>query len=63
MKNNKKKVSLAAIPEDDWQTRSDFRTLCDAEEIKKDPKRMEKVKAFAQQQMQSTASVLADCDE
>lgn len=61
-KNKKIRVN-APLGEDDWQTRSDFRTLCDAEEIKRDPKRMDKVRAYAQEQMMNAASIATEEDD
>lgn len=58
-----KTVKLSkTIGEDDWETRSDFRTICEAEAIKKDPKKMEKVKAYAKQQMMECAAVASEDD-
>lgn len=46
-----------AYREDDWQTENDLRTLCDAEAIKKDPKRMKKCQEMAKKKMMDMASV------
>ena len=57
----KKKIKVSnPISSDDWQTRDDFRTICQAKEIEKDPKRMGKVRAFAKQQMMDAASIASD---
>ena len=39
--------SSMAVPDHDWQTESDLRTLTEAEEIKKDKKRFAKAKELA----------------
>ena len=44
--------------DESWQTESDFRTLKEANEILKDKKRVEKVKAYAKKSMSQTQEVL-----
>lgn len=59
-----KKIKLnTPVCEDDWEVRNDFRTMCDAEEIKKDSKRMDKVRAYAQKQMMNAASIATEENE
>lgn len=47
-------------PNNDWQVESDLRTLCEAEEIKKDNKRMKACKEMAKKKMMSMASVATE---
>ncbi len=59
-----KKITIGMQQADrDWETEDAFRTLCRAEEIRKDKKLMSKVQAFAQEQMKRTASVMAEAGE
>lgn len=44
--------------DESWKTESDFRTLKEANEILKDKKRVEKVKAYAKKSMSQTQEVL-----
>ena len=44
---------------DDWQVEEDMRTLCRAEEIRKDPKRLEKAQALAARKMLEMGSIAA----
>lgn len=44
--------------DESWKTESDFRTLKEANEILKDKKRVEKVKAYAKESMSQTQEVL-----
>lgn len=57
-----KKVKLSAVSpsNDDWETREDFRTLCEAKKIESDPKRMGKVREYAKTQMMNAASIATD---
>ncbi len=61
----KKKTAAATLiaADEEWRVESDMRTLIDAEEIRKDPKRMEKVKALARKRLEATATVLAEANE
>lgn len=43
--------------EEKWRTEDDLRTLCAAEEIKKDPARMKKCKEMAKMKMNEMKSV------
>lgn len=58
-KNRKMAASMAAI-EKDWQVQSDLETLCRAEEIEKDPKRMAAVTALAKSKMLKLAKVASE---
>jgi hypothetical protein len=55
----KKSTPAIAITkhEDDWRGESDLRTLMEAEQIKKDPKRLAKAQALAKQKMMDVAKV------
>lgn len=54
---------VAAMPMDDWQTEDDLRTLCRAEEIKKDSKRMSKCKALAKKKMMEVAAIASETED
>ena len=45
---------------DDWRVEEDLRTLCRAEEIEKDPKRMAAVTALAKKKMLKMASIASE---
>lgn len=51
------KSSSLAAPDHDWQTESDLRTLTEAEEIRKDKKRLAKVKELAKKKLMDMATV------
>ena len=51
------KKSPMMVENDKWQVEDDLRTLCRAEEIKKDPKRYAKAKAMAKEKMMEHASI------
>jgi hypothetical protein len=55
----KKSTPAIAITkhEDDWHVESDLRTLMEAEQIKRDPKRLAKAQALAKQKMMDAAKV------
>lgn len=42
----------------EWQTESDLSALMRAEEIKKDPARMERVKVLAKKQLEEAATIV-----
>ena len=48
------------LPEDDWQTESDLRTMIECEKIEKDPKRLAKVQALAKKRMMEVAAVASE---
>lgn len=48
------------IGQDDWQVENDLRTLMDAEKIKKDPKRMAKVRAMAKARLLEVAAIATE---
>ncbi len=45
---------------DDWSVREDFRTLCDAKKIERDPKRMAKVQEYAKSMMMDAAAIASE---
>jgi hypothetical protein len=47
----KKSTSNSVYPDMSWQAEDDMRTLCRAEEIKADPKRLAKAQAKAKEKM------------
>ena len=55
------KKNVLSGPED-WQVESDLRTMIEAEQIEKDPKRLAKVKALAKKRMMEIASVASETD-
>ncbi len=59
-----KKSSGAAInaAPDDWQAESDLRTMIEAEQIEKDPKRMAKVRELAKKRMMEIASIASETE-
>lgn len=55
-----KKSSPTSIAGDtEWQAQSDVRTLVEAEQIKRDPKRLAAAKACAKKRLEETAAVVA----
>lgn len=61
-----KKSSAAAVPynsERDWRAESDMRTLCQAEEIKNDSKRLKAAKACAMRQLEEIETAFGEDDE
>lgn len=44
---------------DDWRAESDLRSLYEAEEIKRDPKRLAAAQACAKKKLEESASVIA----
>jgi hypothetical protein len=62
-KKTKKKRSIhpsTAIPDDDWMSRDDARTLADAAAIKKDADRMKKAAAAAKKMLAEEQKSAAD---
>ena len=53
-----KNTSMDAIGEDDWQAKSDMRTLAEAEEIRKDPKRFKAAMAKDKEKLAEIESLL-----
>lgn len=47
----------------DWRADSDMRTLCAAEEIKNDPKRLKAAKACAMRQLKEIEGVFGEEDD
>lgn len=60
MAKNRKMTAAVSAAEDDWQVESDLRTLCEAEKIEKDSKRMAKVTALAKKKMMDMASIASE---
>lgn len=56
------KLSMA-VPDHDWQTESDLRTLTEAEEIRKDKKRFAKAKELAKKKLLDMAAVAGKHEE
>jgi hypothetical protein len=56
----KKSSAVALTDENEWRVESDLRTLIEAEQIEKDPKRMKMVRALAKKRMLEVASVAAE---
>ncbi len=55
------KMKAAVIkPDEEWRAEADLHTLMEAEKIKKDPKRMAKVRALAQNKMMEVASIASE---
>jgi hypothetical protein len=52
-----------AVPDHDWQTESDLRTLTEAEEIRKDKKRFAKAKELAKKKLRDMAAVAGKHEE
>lgn len=52
----------ACSPDKKWQVESDLRTLCEAEEIKKDPKRFKACQDMAREKMVEMGSVAGSDD-
>lgn len=52
-----KNISMDAS-EDDWQAKSDMRTLAEAEEIRKDPKRYKAAMAMAREKLSEIEALL-----
>ncbi len=60
---NKTRLSAAPVGMDDWQVDDALRTLQRAEEIKKDPKLMAKVRAMAKDKLAALTKVTAELNE
>lgn len=60
MASKKPKGSVCCISDDDWRADSDLRTLIEAEQIKKDPKRLAKAQAKAKERMLEVAAVASE---
>ena len=59
-----KQKGLSSVSMDsDWQVESDLRTIIDAEKIKRDPKRYQKVQQLAKKRMLEVAEVAAESGE
>jgi len=55
------KKNVLSGPED-WQVESDLRTMIEAEQIEKDPKRLAKVRELAKKRMMEIASVASETE-
>lgn len=62
-KKGRKAPGAEIKPDEEWRVESDLNCLIEAEKIKKDPKRMEKVRVLARKRLENTASVLAEANE
>lgn len=63
MASKKSKGSVCCVSDDDWRADSDLRTLIEAEQIKKDPKRLAKAQAKAKERMLEVAAVASEKSE
>ena len=62
----KSRATLGMQPDDDWKVESDLHSLMEAEQIRRDPKRLAKAQALAKKKMVEAASVAggaADTDD
>lgn len=55
--------SIKIRPDEEWRIEADLNTLMEAERIKADPKRYEKVQALAKKKMMDVAKVAADTEK
>jgi pyocin large subunit-like protein len=53
----KSKATLGMAPDDDWKVESDLRSLMEAEQVRRDPKRLAKAQALAKRKMVEAAAV------
>lgn len=60
MKKSRDVAVPMKVSDDDWKARQDFETMIEAEKIERDPKRMGKVKALAQQRMLDAAKIASE---
>ena len=54
-----KGISMAA-QDAEWRAESDMRTLMEAEEIRRDPKRLKAAQACAKKKLEATASIMGE---
>ncbi len=59
MKKGNSKPAVAGYDDKDWQAESDMRTLMQAEEIRRDAKRLAAAKACAKKKLEEVATVAA----
>lgn len=57
-----RKSNTIGIGDENWQAESDLRTLIEAEQIEKDPKRFKKAKELAKNRLLEMASIAGDTD-
>lgn len=57
-KNNTMGIGI----DEDWRAESDLRTLIEAEQIEKDPKRFKRAKELAKSRLLEMASIAGDTD-
>lgn len=55
--------SIMVAADEDWRVESDLRTILDAEEIRNDKKRWDKVRALAKKKLMTIAAVASDEDD
>jgi hypothetical protein len=53
-------ISSPKAEEDRWRAESDLRTMLDAEEIEKDPKRLAAVQKLAKEKMMTMAGIATE---
>ena len=58
----KSRATLGMQPDDDWKVEGDLRSLLEAEQIRRDPKRMAKAQALAKKKMGEAAAVAGGAD-
>lgn len=59
----RKNQPILVSADEEWRVEDDLRTLVNAEQIEKDPKRMAKVRALAKKRLIELAGVAAESDE
>lgn len=58
----KSRATLGMGPDEDWQVESDLRSLMEAEQVRRDPKRLAKAQALAKKKMVEAAAVAGGAD-
>lgn len=57
-----RKSNTTVLGDENWQAESDLRTLIEAEQIEKDPKRFKRAKELAKSRLLEMASIAGDTD-
>jgi hypothetical protein len=58
----RKSNTIGMACDDDWRAESDLRTLIEAEQIEKDPKRLKKAKELAKKRLLEVAAIAGGSD-
>lgn len=58
----RKNNTIGMDSDDDWRAEPDLRTLIEAEQIEKDPKRFKRAKELAKSRLIEMASIAGDTD-